>query len=123
MPYIPTNDVDLDATISIPTFQDQGFTRAKVLVLLPFRYYAYVFVHHLLDLLPERMQVLGKSKFEEEFGDDPDAEEKQPKWKEFFPGNNDGRCGNVSAIQTASALESAYRDDTSNSFQTFTTVI
>ena len=111
LPYIPTSDVDLEATITIPSFQDQGFTRAKVLVLLPFRYYAYVFVHCLLGLLPERMQVLGKS------------EEKQPKWKEYFPGNNDGRCGDVSAIQIASALESVCRDATSNSFRTFTTVI
>ena len=38
LPYIPTSDVDLEATITIPSFQDQGYTRAKVLVLLPFRY-------------------------------------------------------------------------------------
>lgn len=123
LPYIPTSDVDLEATITIPSFQDQGFTRAKVLVLLPFRYYAYVFVHCLLGLLPERMQVLGKSKFEEEFSEEPDGEEKQPKWKEYFPGNNDGRCEDVSAIQIASALESVCRDATSNSFRTFTTAI
>ena len=26
-PFVPLSDIDLDATISIPSYQDQGFTR------------------------------------------------------------------------------------------------
>lgn len=102
-PFVPLSDIDLDATISIPSYQDQGFTRAKVLVLLPFRFYAFSFVNRLLSLMPKNTQVLGKSKFQEEFDDEPEPEgEKQPKWKQFFPGNNDGRRMEILRIRLLS---------------------
>lgn len=83
--------------------QDQGFTRAKVLVLLPFRFYAFSFVNRLLSLMPKNTQVLGKSKFQEEFDEEPEPEgEKQPKWKQFFPGNNDGRRMEILRIRLLS---------------------
>lgn len=90
-PYIPSSDVNLDEVIEIPTYQDQGFTRPKVLLLCPYRYYAYQFIDTMISLLPRKMAIFGKGKFLEEFSDDSgDADdEKQPKWKEFFPGNND----------------------------------
>ena len=91
-PFVPLSDMNLDANITIPSYQDQGFTRAKVLVLLPFRYHAFSFMNRLLSLMPKNTQILGKSKFQEEFDEEPEIEgEKQPKWKQFFPGNNDGR--------------------------------
>ena len=91
-PYTPPEDVDLNTTITVPTFMDQGFTRPKVLLLLPYRHYARVFVDTLLTLLPKMMNVYGKSKFMEEFNDDEEEEAKgfQPRWKKIFPGNNDG---------------------------------
>lgn len=89
IPYTPSSTVNLEETISIPTYQDQGFTRPKVLLLCPFRYYAYQFIDTLLNLLPKKMVIFGKGKFLDEFGDDSVEEEKPPRWKEFFPGNND----------------------------------
>lgn len=73
-PYTPPEDVDLNATITVPTFMDQGFTRPKVLLLLPYRHYARVFVDTLLTLLPKKMNVYGKSKFMEEFNDEEEEE-------------------------------------------------
>lgn len=69
---------------------DQGFTRPKVLLLLPYRHYARLFVDTLLSLLPKKMNVYGKSKFMEEFDDEEEEEEHKPYWKKIFPGNNDG---------------------------------
>lgn len=93
-PYTPPADVDLTTTIEVPTFQDQGFTRPKVLLLLPYRHYARLFVETMLSLLPRKMNVFGKGKFLEEFADEEDdPEEKAPRWKTFFPGNNDGSGG------------------------------
>ena len=91
IPYIPSSTVDLDEKIVIPSFQDQGFTRPKVLLLCPYRYYAYQFIDTLLSLLPHKMVLFGKSKFLDEFGDNSTDQEEdtQAKWKEFFPGNND----------------------------------
>ena len=43
----------------------------------------------MLSLLPRKMSIFGKNKFIEEFSDDSIESDKQPKWKEFFPGNND----------------------------------
>ena len=62
-----------------------------MLVLLPFRYHAYLFVQHIVALLPKSINVLGLGKFMEEFGEEEEEGVKQPKWKEFFPGNNDGK--------------------------------
>ena len=75
-----------------PYTPPEGFTRPKVLLLLPYRHYARVFVDTLLTLLPKKMNVYGKSKFMEEFNDEEEEEAKgfQPRWKKIFPGNNDG---------------------------------
>ena len=62
-----------------------------MLVLLPFRYHAYLFVQHIVALLPKSINVLGLGKFMEEFGEEEEEGVKQPKWKEIFPGNNDGK--------------------------------
>eukprot|EP00741_Cyanophora_paradoxa_P004256 tig00000789_g4132.t1 len=76
-----------------PDFRDQGFTRPRVLVLLPFKNSAYAFVHAILRLLPEgEKQAVGhRARFEDEFGpDDATVDDKKPAdWKQLFDGNVD----------------------------------
>ena len=81
------------------TPQDQGFTRPKVLVLLPFKAHALAFVRALLDALPScYAQVENKARFVSEFGEEEDAtrmpESKPDDYKTLFDGNNDDcfRC-------------------------------
>ncbi len=55
-------------------YRDQGFTRPKVLIVLPFRNSAYEYVRQLLSLLPDAQKktVMNKKRFREEFGLPPD---------------------------------------------------
>jgi U3 small nucleolar RNA-associated protein 25 len=80
--------------------RDQGFTRPRVLLILPFKDLAYKFVNKLIALLPEKMQkeIANREKFENEFGFDESGmteEEKQsferkPKdFQDMFSGNID----------------------------------
>ncbi|CAM6111222.1 unnamed protein product [Calypogeia fissa] len=95
----------LDGTSSDPP-RDQGFTRPKVLVLLPFRSSALKFVDRLLKLAPasQKSNVEHKARFFDDFGveeDNTDGEnEEDPGKKEtksgkpadfraLFKGNND----------------------------------
>uniref|UniRef100_A0A8C7YM47 U3 small nucleolar RNA-associated protein 25 homolog n=1 Tax=Oryzias sinensis TaxID=183150 RepID=A0A8C7YM47_9TELE len=76
--------------------RDQGLTRPKVLILLPFRSGALQVVHILLSLLEtkgKKIVVSNKKKFKEEFGED--ADEKPPNlhrpddYHAIFAGNVD----------------------------------
>ncbi|KAG6543850.1 hypothetical protein Mapa_014690 [Marchantia paleacea] len=85
--------------------RDQGFTRPKVLVLLPFRSSALKFVDRLLNMVPaiQKANVEHKDRFFDDFGalDEEDAEalgvpnKKDPKagkpadFRALFSGNND----------------------------------
>lgn len=78
--------------------RDQGFTRASVLVLLPFRSSALAFVHKLLALLPESIsgKVHGLERFEADFGGgerDPERQRlfdaKSQLYKDVFVDNID----------------------------------
>mmetsp|Transcript_122497 Transcript_122497/g.341408 ORF Transcript_122497/g.341408 Transcript_122497/m.341408 type:complete len:506 (+) Transcript_122497:1-1518(+) len=76
------------------TVGDQGFTRARVLILCPFRSACYELVKMFLALCP-RKQVANQHRFEEEFSSD-DTEEaneehskKPADWCHLFNGNND----------------------------------
>jgi len=57
------------ATVSIPEFCDQGFSRPRVLVLLPHRHSALQFVRSLIRLLTEgsERQVANRKRFFDEF--------------------------------------------------------
>jgi hypothetical protein len=57
------------AAISIPEFRDQGFSRPRVLVLLPHRHSALQFVRSLIRLLTEgsERQVANRKRFFDEF--------------------------------------------------------
>jgi hypothetical protein len=61
--------------------RDQGYTRAKVLVLLPCRNSAYAFVRRLLQLYPGAHapggRVDAEDRFEKEFGPEDDARERK----------------------------------------------
>lgn len=48
--------------------RDQGFTRPKVLILLPFRCLAYELVQIMIELLGPKTAVAKKARFEEEYG-------------------------------------------------------
>jgi hypothetical protein len=65
------------ARVEVPEHRDQGYTRPRVLVLLPFRHSALQFVRTLLRLLPGR-QVANRGRFFGEFTEEgsglgPDA--------------------------------------------------
>jgi hypothetical protein len=49
-------------------FRDQGYTRPKVLILLPTRGTCYKFVHQFFQLLGESSDVSNSDRFEKEFG-------------------------------------------------------
>jgi len=76
------------------TVGDQGFTRARVLVLCPFRSSCYDLVKMFLALCP-RKQVGSQQRFEDEFGSEDTEDTKEadgkPDWSHLFKGNNDDR--------------------------------
>ena len=53
-----------------PEYRDQGFTRCRVLILLPYAHFAYSAINCILSLLPTtgKVDVLNRRRFEEEFG-------------------------------------------------------
>jgi len=75
-------------------FRDQGFTRPKVLIIVPFRSRAKLIVERIIKLAPECIcQVENKGKFNKEFGVDPDESDVHPSlpqdYKDTFEGNID----------------------------------
>ncbi|KAJ1963111.1 rRNA-binding ribosome biosynthesis protein utp25 [Dipsacomyces acuminosporus] len=73
--------------------RDRGFTRPKVLVILPFRNSAYRFIHKLLKLIGAE-QEMNKSRLEKEFGydaeEDKNANKRKPEdYQHTFAGNID----------------------------------
>lgn len=80
--------------VDVTSIADKGFSRARVLVLCPFKSVCYDFVHMLLALCPNVKQVANKSRFEDEFkpeeGDDGKPDESQPAdWAHLFAGNSE----------------------------------
>lgn len=59
----------------IESTRDQGFNRTKVLILAPFKKFAYQIVDTMANLLlpNERNYVMNWKKFEEEYGDTGEA--------------------------------------------------
>ena len=97
---------------------DQGFTRPKVLVVLPFRELALRFVQALLALLPEGYeQVENKARFVREFGEEEGAAQvpatKPEDYRALFAGNNDDcfRCGLALTRKAAKLYASFYKAD------------
>jgi len=75
---------------------DQGFCRARVLVLCPFKSSCHELVTTFLALCPNAKQVMNRTRFEEEYADnDSEPEEKKndqrngAEWQHLFKGNND----------------------------------
>lgn len=57
----------------IENARDQGFSRPKVLILSPFRKFAYEIVHGFIKLIfgdEKKTFVMNLNKFDEEYGDD-----------------------------------------------------
>ena len=52
-----------------PEYRDQGFTRCRVLILLPYAHFAYKVINCLLSLLPStgKVDILNKRRYEAEF--------------------------------------------------------
>ena len=71
-------------------FQDQGFTRAKILVIAPMRSDASRFVRSLMSFLPAGQVPTGIERFVADFEvDGADEVEDKPEWQEVFSGNAD----------------------------------
>jgi len=74
---------------------DQGFTRARILVLCPFRSACYEMVNMFLACCPSAKLVVNKKRFEDEFGageGDGQAHCKKPAdYRHLFSGNTDDR--------------------------------
>lgn len=75
-------------------YQDQGLTRVKALIVLPFKNSAYRVIKLILKMVKEiKLRVLNEDRFEEEFRPPDDDESKPGKKPEdyykFFEGDND----------------------------------
>eukprot|EP00439_Symbiodinium_sp_Y106_P047653 s3338_g6.t1 len=73
---------------------DQGFTKAKVLVLCPFRSTCYDFVKMLLAMVPGKKQVANLQRFDEDYGpgdDENSMADKAVDYQHLFAGNSDDR--------------------------------
>ncbi|KAH3666088.1 hypothetical protein OGAPHI_004277 [Ogataea philodendri] len=95
-----------------PEFRDQGYTRPKVLILLPTRNFAWEVVNKLIDLSsPDSVEY--KSRFKDQYYDDFDVNDLNPKkpaeFKEFFKGNsNDYFCMGIKFTRKTMKLFSKY---------------
>lgn len=74
--------------------RDQGFTRARVVILVPFRSSAYEVVQKLLGILPDRLkkEIANYKRFQTEYGPeghDIDFDKKSDNFKKTFSGNID----------------------------------
>ncbi|KAJ2546615.1 rRNA-binding ribosome biosynthesis protein utp25 [Coemansia sp. RSA 1933] len=96
--------------------RDRGFTRPRVLVLVPFRHSAYRIVKKLLKLALAE-QELNSSRFEKEYGpgeDEDDANRRKPiDYQQTFAGNIDDafRIGLQLHHKTVKLFSNFYRSD------------
>ncbi|KAJ1456730.1 hypothetical protein M885DRAFT_517160 [Pelagophyceae sp. CCMP2097] len=80
-------------------FRDQGFARARVLVLVPMRSAAVDVVEHLRQLWGVA-KVSGRKRLDDEFGADAEETREGPAdWEEVFGGNCDDDCAVGLAVQ------------------------
>lgn len=81
-----------DPTNAAEEFRDQGLTRPKVLILVPFRECAMRIVKTMTDLLcHEKMNVINKKRFQREFGSKENHDPKRKKSEDheaMFAGNS-----------------------------------
>lgn len=71
---------------------DQGFTKPKVLVLMPFKNSCLEFVQAMASVLPSSCWLDKKKQFMQEYGPDPDSDDPRNKpadWYQRFHGNID----------------------------------
>lgn len=77
--------------IMFSSLRDQGFHRAKVLIILPTRESARRTVHQFLRLMPKGSTVSHRKRFEQDFGPQPGQNDqmkrrgkKPPDYEEWF---------------------------------------
>lgn len=79
--------------------RDQGFTRPKVLILLPFRGLAHELVETMIDLLGHKTVVINKDRFDDEYGPDDNDEE-----GEIEGAERDGTANGAARAERAKAV-------------------
>ncbi|KAF8458546.1 hypothetical protein BDZ91DRAFT_701085 [Kalaharituber pfeilii] len=108
----PDQDQDLD----LPPLRDQGFTRPKVLILLPTRHHAFQVIN-LIASLASPDQQSHRHRLDAEFGFDPTAERipatKSADFRDLFEGNHDDlfRIGIKFTRKTIKFFSSFYNSD------------
>ena len=104
----------VDSEENPPECRDQGYTRPKVLVLLPYKNTAYTFIHALYTASSCK-SFEGKSRFETEFAPDEELEAEKRKankpedHQHAFAGNTDDHF-RIGLKFTASSIMKAYAE-------------
>jgi hypothetical protein len=109
-----------EPVVTVPEFRDQGFSRPRVLILLPHRHSALLFVRSLLRVLTEgsERQVANRKRFFTEFSetceDDVDGEDDED--KDTLPTERDGMKAVLSKVPQV--VREMMSDDESNYLDT-----
>ncbi|OQR74281.1 digestive organ expansion factor-like [Tropilaelaps mercedesae] len=112
------HSIDIRKSGGMAEYQDQGLTRVKALIVLPFRNSAYRVIKLILKMVKEiKLRILNEDRFEEEFRppdeNDSNTGKKPDDYYKFFEGDNDDmfRIGLRFTRRRVSLYSSFYSSD------------